>query len=224
LRNFPGHMLKEEEFALSGETDSAIEIRQARLSDVPEMLRLINDYAARAIMLPRTELELCESLRDFLVASDNGSVIGCGALHFYTQHMAELRSLAVAPDHARGGLGRRITSSLIEEARSLGVGVVFAFTYVPGFFEKMGFQVVDRGALPLKAWKDCLRCPKFHACDEIAMACMVTPGAEIYMSAAPPEHAYNEGELVLPVIGTPRIFDIAELDEPEFPSRLGKQS
>lgn len=210
MRNYPGQSV-EEEFALTSEETDAVTIRQAQLSDIPGMLRLINNYAAQAVMLPRTELELCESLRDFLVAIDtstaNGQLVGCGALHFYTQHMAELRSLAVAPDRARSGLGKRITGDLLQEARTLGVDVVFAFTYVPGFFQKAGFRIVDRGALPLKAWKDCLRCPKFNACDEIAMAYVVTPGAEIYMSAPPPEEAYSEGELVLPILGTPRVLD-----------------
>jgi len=206
LRNYPEQTI-EEEFVLSSEAPDSITIRPAQLSDIPAMLRLINDYASRAIMLPRTELELCESLRDFLVAVDvatdvatdsatdagpdgvedvaaggirtgRDQLVACGALHFYTPHMAELRSLAVAPQRARSGLGRRMALELLEQAREIGVDVVFAFTYVPGFFEKLGFQTVDRGALPLKAWKDCVRCPKFHACDEIAMAYQVTPGAE----------------------------------------------
>ena len=206
MRNYPGQSV-EEEFSLSSEGADPVTIRQAQLSDIPAMLRLINDYASKAVMLPRTELELCESLRDFLVAIDNGQLVGCAALHFYTQHMSELRSLAVAPDRARSGLGKRITEELLGEARKLGVDVVFAFTYVPGFFGKMGFHLVDRGALPLKVWKDCLRCPKFQACDEIAMAYMVTPGSENYMSAMPPEEAYTEGPLELPILGTPRILD-----------------
>ena len=210
MRNFPGRPL-ETYAALPPEALDSIEIRQAQLRDVAPMLRLINDYAAKAVMLPRTELELCESLRDFLVAVDlssgTPSLAGCGALHFYTPHVAELRSLAVDPARARGGLGRQITKDLLEQARQLGVDVVFAFTYVPGFFEKMGFQTVDRGALPLKAWKDCLRCPKFQACDEIAMACMLTPGAEIYMSAAPPEEDPAASAAIFPILGTPRILD-----------------
>jgi amino-acid N-acetyltransferase len=206
LRNYP-ELSVEEDFVLSSELADTVTIRQAQLADIAPMLRLINDYAANAVMLPRTELELCESLRDFLVATDGGQLIACGALHFYTQHMAELRSLAVAPERARSGVGKHITEALLQEARKLGVDIVFAFTYVPGFFAKMGFQLVDRGALPLKAWKDCLRCPKFQACDEIAMAYMVTPGAEIYMSAAPPAEAAAEEVPVFPILGTPRVLD-----------------
>src|SRR5512134_2977703 len=100
------------------------------------MLRLINDYAGKAVMLPRTELELCESLRDFVVATVRGKLVGCGALHFYTTHMAELRSLAVAPSRTRSGLGAQIARELIAQGREFGVDVIFAFTYVPRFFEK----------------------------------------------------------------------------------------
>ena len=206
MRNHPGDSVEVE----SPEPEAGLEsvvIRPAELSDIPALLRLINGYAAQAMMLPRTELELCESLRDFLVATDGGELVGCGALHFYTQHMAELRSLAVAPDKTRSGLGQKVARELLEEARRFGVDVVFVFTYVPQFFEKLGFQPVDRGALPLKTWKDCLRCPMFAACDEVALAYMVTPGAEVYMGALPPEEAPAEGVPLLPILGTPRILE-----------------
>jgi amino-acid N-acetyltransferase len=144
-------------------------VRKATLKDIPAVLRLINAYAAQQIMLPRTELEMAENIRDFSIISDGGAVIGCGALHFYTIASAEVRSLAVAPDHKTAGLGRRIMEALEADARENEVESLFAFTYVPGFFRKLGFEEVDRGELPLKAWKDCLRCPKFQACDEIAM-------------------------------------------------------
>jgi amino-acid N-acetyltransferase len=209
MHNYPGHSV--EEHGTESELPDSFVIRPAQLSDVPAMLHVINDYASQAVMLPRTELELCEHMRDFMVAVDTSiegdPLVACGALQFYTQHIAEVRSLAVVPERARSGLGKRITEELLEEARRHGVDVVFAFTYVPGFFGKLGFKPVDRGALPLKAWKDCLRCPKFSACDEIAVAYMITPGAEIYMSAMPPEEAPVEGEILFPILGTPRILD-----------------
>ena len=206
MRNFPGHSVEQEPVRPAGNIET-LTIRQAQLPDIPAMLRLINSHAARAVMLPRTELELCESLRDFLVAFKDGELAGCGALHFYTQHMAELRSLAVAPSHTRSGMGQRLAGELLEQGRLYGVDVIFVFTYVPGFFEKLHFRTVDRGALPLKAWKDCQRCPMIDACDETAMAYVVTPGAEVYMSAAPPAEAAEEGPLLMPTLGTRRILE-----------------
>jgi len=146
-----------------------LEIRQALLTDIPRLLKLINAYARQGIMLPRTELEMAENIRDFMVAFDGANLAGCGALHFYTTTSAEVRSLAVDPSLKTQGVGRALVESLESDAHLQGLHSVFAFTYVPGFFRKMGFEEVDRGELPLKAWKDCLRCPKFQACDEIAV-------------------------------------------------------
>ncbi len=144
-------------------------VRKARMQDVGPLLRLINGYASDGIMLPRTEFELAEHIRDFQVLDNDGLVSGCGALHYYTPTSAEVRSLAVLRDNKGGGMGRRIVEALEAEARESGLSVLFAFTYVPGFFQKLGFREVERGLLPLKAWKDCLRCPKFQCCDEIAV-------------------------------------------------------
>lgn len=145
------------------------EIRPAKLTDIPPLLELINNYAANGIMLPRTEFEMAENIRDFQVAWEDGVLAGCGALHFYTPYSGEVRSLAVNPNLKTRGLGRMLVESLEAEARANDLHSLFAFTYVDGFFRKLGFQEIDRGELPLKAWKDCLRCPKFQACDEIAM-------------------------------------------------------
>ncbi len=144
-------------------------LRRANLRDIPALLGLINSYATKQVMLPRTEFEMAENIRDFVVVFEGDLLLGCGALHFYTPHSAEVRSLAVDPTRKTNGVGRQIVEALESDARENGLASMFAFTYVPGFFRKLGFDEVDRGELPLKAWKDCLRCPKFQACDEIAM-------------------------------------------------------
>lgn len=154
-----------------------LEVRKASLTDIPALLDLINTYAAKGVMLPRTEFEMAENIRDFLVAFDAGRLVGCGALHFYTAASGEVRSLAVDPSVKTRGIGRALVEALEEEAREQELHSMFAFTYVPGFFAKLGFEEVDRGELPLKAWKDCLRCPKFQACDEIAVLKRLRPDA-----------------------------------------------
>jgi amino-acid N-acetyltransferase len=150
-------------------------IRGALLRDVGALLRLINNYAAQGLMLPRTESELAENIRDFLVACCGEEVVGCGALHFYGPASAEIRSLAVHPDFKGAGVGRQLVEALEAEARRHGLRAIFAFTYVPGFFQKLGFTEVERGLLPSKVWKDCLRCPKFYCCDEIAVRKLLVP-------------------------------------------------
>ena len=152
-------------------TVAAVEltVRKAAMRDIPHVLALINAYAAAGVMLPRTEFEMSENIRDFSVAYDSDTLVGCGALHFYTPVTAEVRSLAVLPAVKQHGVGRAIVEALEGEANDNELEAIFAFTYVPGFFKKLGFSEVERGELPLKAWKDCLRCPKFHNCDEIAV-------------------------------------------------------
>lgn len=150
--------------------------RKAAMRDIPSLLSVINGYAAQGIMLPRTEFELAEGIRDFTVAlNDGASLVGCTALHFYTPAAAEVRSLAVNPAHKGRGLGRQLVELVEREAEDMGISSLFAFTYVPGFFAQLGYTQVDRGLLPQKAWKDCLRCPKFQNCDEIAVFKKLNP-------------------------------------------------
>jgi amino-acid N-acetyltransferase len=152
-----------------------VDVRKARMSDIAPVLQLINNYAALGIMLPRTEFEISENIRDFSVAYSGGRLVGCGALHFYSPTTGELRSLAVDESAKAHGVGRWIVESLVAEASDYSLDAIFAFTYVPDFFRKLGFTEVERGALPLKVWKDCLRCPKFQSCDEIAVMRVLRP-------------------------------------------------
>jgi amino-acid N-acetyltransferase len=126
-------------------------------------------------MLPRTEFEMSEAIRDFTVVLSGEKLLGCGALHFYSPTLAEIRSLAVSEQAKTLGVGRKLVGALVAEAQEYELDAAFAFTYVTAFFQKVGFHVVERGALPLKAWKDCLRCPKFQACDEIAVLRVLRP-------------------------------------------------
>lgn len=154
---------------------TTLAVRKAAMRDIPNILRLINAYAAQGVMLPRTEFEMSENIRDFSVAYDGATLSGCAALHFYTPAVAEVRSLAVLPEHKQRGTGRALVEALEREANDNDLESIFAFTYVPGFFHKLGFGEVERGELPLKAWKDCLRCPKFQNCDEIAVLKRLKP-------------------------------------------------
>jgi amino-acid N-acetyltransferase len=150
-------------------------VRKAVMHDIPPILALINGYAAKGIMLPRTEFELSEAIRDFTVVLRGNEFLGCGALHFYSPTLGEIRSLAVHEHAKTHGVGRKVVEALVKEAQEYELDAVFAFTYVSEFFNKVGFHVVERGVLPLKAWKDCLRCPKFQACDEIAVLRVLRP-------------------------------------------------
>jgi amino-acid N-acetyltransferase len=160
-------------------------VRKAGMPDIHALLQLINAYASQGIMLPRTEFEMSENIRDFTLIYSGSRLVGCGALHFYTPTAGEVRSLAVDPSLKTHGVGRRLVEALEQEARVAGLHAIFAFTYVPDFFRKVGFHEVERGELPLKVWKDCVRCPKFQCCDEIAVLKALRPDAVISAGLEP---------------------------------------
>jgi amino-acid N-acetyltransferase len=186
-----------DEVSMQTTSNKNIEVRKASMQDIPALLELINGYAAKGIMLPRTEFEMSENMRDFSVAYDGNRLAGCGALHFYSPAIGEVRSLAVAESHKTHGIGRLIVESLVYEAKMYGLDAVFAFTYVPGFFGRVGFNEVERGELPLKAWKDCLRCPKFHSCDEIAVLRVLRPQKWEQRQALPPVLGIDRGMVII---------------------------
>ena len=143
--------------------------RNAILPDVSQIEALISDYAAKNILLPRTLAEICENIRDFVVVEDKGRIIGCGALHLYGPHLCEVRSIAVDSSAQGHGAGRLVVNALLKEAERQQVSCVCLFTRIPDFFGRMGFTVAQRESLPDKIYKDCLKCPKLHACDEVPM-------------------------------------------------------
>jgi amino-acid N-acetyltransferase len=147
----------------------SIKVEKARISDVPQMHKLINQFANRGEMLARPLSEIYENIRDFYVVRRGRKVIGCAALHVMWSDLAEVKSVAVAEELQKQGIGDRLIAACLEEARALGIGTVFCFTYKPGFFQKKGFGEVDKMTLPHKVWTECLRCPKFPNCDETAM-------------------------------------------------------
>jgi amino-acid N-acetyltransferase len=147
-------------------------VRKARIDDVPAMYRIINHYAEKQLMLPKTYLQLYENLRDYSVFEDPPGaqqIAACGALHLYWDDLAEIRALAVAPGIAQKGIGTRLVESLVDEARAYGLEQVFLFTYIPEFFRRFGFIQVEHRTMPLKVYNECFHCPKFNTCDEIAM-------------------------------------------------------
>jgi amino-acid N-acetyltransferase len=144
-------------------------IRKARIKDVPQIQKLINLYAARDEMLPRSLNEIYENLRDYFVFELEGRVIGCGALHIDWEDLAEIKSVAVHPETQRRGIGRAIVEKCVEEAKELGLKRLFALTYKPQFFVRLGFSDVDKNSLPHKVWSECINCPKFPDCEESAV-------------------------------------------------------
>ena len=145
-------------------------VRQAKLQDAVNIFELVNSLSGDGTLLRRSYAEICENVRDFHVAeSEAGVFLGCGALHLYGPHLAEVRSIVVKPEAKGQGAGGRLLRALLEEAEEQGVSSVCLFTRIPDFFFHFGFRVADRTTLPDKIYKDCQACPRLYACDEVAM-------------------------------------------------------
>ena len=158
--------------------------RKAILPDAPRIHELIATFATDGTLLPRSLPELCENIRDFAVVEDDGgTIIGCGALHLYGTHLAEIRSIAVLPSAQGKGAGRRVIKSLLQEAARHQVTGVCLFTRIPEFFARMGFEMASLTDLPDKIYKDCLNCPRLNNCDEVAMVKGQIPKMSILQQA-----------------------------------------
>ncbi|MEW6408933.1 MAG: N-acetyltransferase [Nitrospirota bacterium] len=144
-------------------------IRKAKLEDVKKIHHLIMASAKANELLPRSLHEIYEDLRDFFVYEEDGKIIGVSAIHVCWEDLAEIRSLAVTEEYRMKGIGKILVQRCLEDAKDIGISRVFALTYHPDFFEKMGFKRVDKSKLPQKIWGDCLKCPKFPECNEVAV-------------------------------------------------------
>ena len=154
-------------------------VEKARISDAPQIHELINRFAAKGEMLARPLSEIYENIRDYFVIREGGRVIACAALHVNWSDLAEIKSVAVAEDSQRQGIGDQIIRACLREAKELGIPTVFCLTYKPGFFETFGFSQVEKMDLPQKVWTECYRCPKFPNCDEIALVYHLTTEAQL---------------------------------------------
>jgi len=144
-------------------------IRKAKIEDIKHIQGLINFFARKDVMLARSLNELYENLRDYWVWEDKKKVIGCCALHISWDDLVEIKSLAVKKEKQGRGIGRKLVSACLAEAGDMGAKKVFVLTYKPEFFRKFGFKRVKQSQLPHKIWAECINCPKFPDCQEIAM-------------------------------------------------------
>ncbi|MFZ1080978.1 MAG: GNAT family N-acetyltransferase [Candidatus Kryptoniota bacterium] len=174
--------------------ENDIKIRRAKVGDVQQIVSLINSYAEKGEMLYRSQSQVLQQVRNYFVAakrngdfsakdvtrsSGNGdsspnsstgdSIFACGSLDITWNDLAELRSLAVRSDAQGSGIGTLVVEALMDDAVELGLNHVFALTYRPHFFEKLGFKIIDKQLLPHKVWSICIDCLKFPVCDEVAM-------------------------------------------------------
>ncbi len=146
-----------------------MKMENARITDATQMHKLINYFADKDEMLARPLSEIYENIRDYFVVKQGKRIIACAALHVMWSDLAEIKSVVVAEDSQRQGIGDQLVEACLQETRELGIPTVFCLTYKPVFFEKFGFTQLDKMELPRKVWTECYRCPKFPNCDEVAL-------------------------------------------------------
>ncbi|WP_088186237.1 N-acetyltransferase [Desulfosporosinus sp. FKA] len=147
-----------------------MKLRKAKIADVEEMMSLINNNAEQGLMLPRSRNMLFENIREFMLAEEDGQIVGVSSLHILWSDLAEIRALAVDDNHRRQGIGTKIVKAIEEEALDLGCSRLFALTYQPEFFKSCGYEEVSKDQMPQKVWRECINCIKFPNCDEIAVS------------------------------------------------------
>jgi len=144
-------------------------IRKARITDIKPIQNLVNSFAKRELMLPRSLNELYENLRDFWVAEEKNKIIGCCGLHVSWEDLAEIKSLAVQQNKQKKGIGKKLVLACLNEAKGLGAKRIFVLTYQPEYFKRLGFKRIKNSALPHKIWAECINCCKFPNCQETAL-------------------------------------------------------
>ena len=166
-----------------------LQVHKARLQDARDIFDLVNSLSGDGTLLRRSYAEICENIRDFTVVERvqtptnsaehiagsqtelqaEPQFLGCGALHLYGPHLAEVRSIVVIPEAKGQGAGGALLRALLAESDDHGVLSTCLFTRIPDFFFHYGFRVAERSAMPDKIYKDCQTCPRLYACDEVAM-------------------------------------------------------
>lgn len=144
-------------------------IRKAKIGDIKQIQKLINSFAKKDLMLPRSLNELYENIRDFWVSEESGKILGCAALHISWDDLAEIKSVAVAKNKQGKGVGKELITNCLAEAGEMGAKKIFVLTYKPEFFKKFGFKRIKTSGLPHKIWAECINCCKFPNCQEIAL-------------------------------------------------------
>ena len=150
---------------------SQVSVRPAVAADVPAIHALLEPYADEKVVLRRSQEDILNYIANFVVAELDGKVCGCGAARPFGNELYEIRSLVVNPAIQKKGVGRAIVNFFIEKMKNSGNQnwKLFALTMTPAFFVSLGFQEVEKELFPEKIWADCLKCAKYHCCDETAV-------------------------------------------------------
>jgi amino-acid N-acetyltransferase len=144
-------------------------IRPAKVMDVKEIHKLIEYHANNKEMLHRSLSAIYENIQEFVVLENEDKIVGCGALHVSWENLAEIKALAISDEYKGQGFGRKIVKTLQYNAKNIGVSRVFALSFKPKFFIKLGYEVIPKETLPHKIWSECINCHLFSECGEVPL-------------------------------------------------------
>jgi len=153
-----------------------VELMKAKLHDIPAMQALVAEKVKDGTILQRSEDEVATNIRSYVLAKRGDQLVGYTALHIHSPRLAEIRSLIVDEDYRGEGIGRQMVEYTLNEAKELGVAEdVLVLTYLPAFFEKLGFKEINKESIPEhKIWADCIKCIHFPVCNEVALVYKVS--------------------------------------------------
>ncbi len=163
------YAVEQAEHRLSKRDASSVKVRPARLTDIETLEGMVTYWANMGENLPRSRNEIVRDIGSFAVAEHNGEITGCASLYVYDSGLAEIRSLGVEAGWQGQGQGTAIVHYLVSKARQMAIKKVFVLTRTPEFFMKLDFIPTSKTLLPEKVLKDCEKCPRQHACDEVAL-------------------------------------------------------
>lgn len=147
-----------------------IELTRAKLSDIAEMQKMVIPEVEAGVILARSSDEIATNIRSYILAKEDGEIVGFCALHIHTPSLAEIRSLVVKDGKRGKGIGQQLVTQAIEDAKALGLQKVLSLTYKQAFFEKLGFVEIPKESLPEhKIWADCIKCKHFPVCNEVSL-------------------------------------------------------
>jgi len=144
---------------------------KAKLSDITSMQALVLSEVKDGIILNRTEDEVATNIRSYVLAKEGEKIVGYTALHIHSRRLAEIRSLIVDEAYRGQNIGQKLVQFTLDEAKVLGVEEdVLVLTYLPVFFQKLGFKEINKEVIPEhKIWADCIKCIHFPVCNEVAL-------------------------------------------------------
>jgi len=161
--------LKQVQQRLNATKAAVTSVRRAKMSDVEAIHQLVTIWAEKGEILLRSRDNIIHDIQNFVVAELNGEVVGCASLYIYEKGLAEIRSIGVAEPFHNQGQGQALVQYLLEFAHQMELKDIIVLTYIPEYFGKLGFELIDKAILANNIIEDSEPSPLKNPEDEVAM-------------------------------------------------------